>query len=114
MVLIFNSTVSREISGTNFTRVRSCLSRISIGERAKRARHYQGCTSWCGICIVIARVGVKFGINFTSVRLSGNKIARGEAECYLPLNLTQVKFVPEISRLTVLLKINTIASLLFI
>ena len=28
---------------------------------------------------VIARVGVKFGINFTSVRLSGNKIARGEA-----------------------------------
>ena len=63
---------------------------------------------------VIARVGVKFGINFTSVRLSGNKIARGEAECYLPLNLTRVKFVPEISRLTVLLKINTIASLLII
>ena len=63
---------------------------------------------------VIALVGVKFGINFTSVRLSGNKIARGEAECYLPLNLTRVKFVPEISRLTVLLKINTIASLLFI
>ena len=63
---------------------------------------------------VIARVGVKFGINFMSVRLSGNKIARGEAECYLPLNLTRVKFVPEISRLTVLLKINTIASLLFI
>ena len=63
---------------------------------------------------VIARVGVKFGINFTSVRLSGNKIARGEAECYLPLNLTRVKFVPEISRLTLLLKINTIASLLFI
>ena len=48
MVLIFNSTVSREISGTNFT----------------------------------------------SVRLSGNKIARGEAECYLPLNLTLVKFIP--------------------
>ena len=63
---------------------------------------------------VIARVGVKFGINFTSVRLSGNKIARGEAECYLPLNLTRVKFVPEISRLTMLLKINTIASLPFI
>ena len=63
---------------------------------------------------VIARVGVKFGKNFTSVRWSGNKIARGEAECYLPLNLTRVKFVPEISRLTVLLKINTIASLLFI
>ena len=47
-----------------------------------------------------------------SVRLSGNKIARGEAECYLPLNLTRVKLVLEISRLTVLLKINTIASLL--
>ena len=62
---------------------------------------------------VIARVGVKFGINFTSVRLSGNKIARGEAECYLSLKLTRVKFVPEISRLTVLLKINTMASLLF-
>ena len=43
---------------------------------------------------VIARVGVKFGINFTSVRLSGNKIARGEAKCYLPLNLTRVKFIP--------------------
>ena len=43
---------------------------------------------------VIARVGVKFGINLTSVRLSGNKIARGEAECYLLLNLTRVKFVP--------------------
>ena len=40
---------------------------------------------------VIAWVGVKFGINFTSVRLSGNKIARGEAECYLPLNLTRAR-----------------------
>ena len=46
--------------------------------------------------------------------VSGNKIARGEAEYYLPLNLTRVKFVPEISRLTVLLKINTIAYLHFI
>ena len=59
---------------------------------------------------VIARVGVKFGINFTSVRLSGNKIAQGEAECYLALNLTLVKFVPEISRLTVLLKINPLTA----
>ena len=95
----------------------SILRAYVIGERGKRARHYQGCTnsSLCGIYVyVIARVGVKFGINFTSVRLSGNKIARGEAECYLPLNLTRVKFVPEISRLTVLLKINTITSLLFI
>ena len=63
---------------------------------------------------VIARVGVKFGINFKSVRLSGNKIVLGEAECYLPLNITRVKFVTEFSRLTMLLKINTIASLLFI
>ena len=46
---------------------------------------------------VIARVGVKFRINFTSVKLSGNKIARGEAECYSPLNLTRVKLVLEIS-----------------
>ena len=52
---------------------------------------------------VIAQVGVKFRINFTSVRLSGNKIARDEAECYLPVNLTRVKFVLEITRLTVLL-----------
>ena len=43
---------------------------------------------------VIARVGVKFGINFTSVRLSGNKIARGEAECYLPLNLRMSEICP--------------------
>ena len=63
---------------------------------------------------VMAWVGLKLGINFTRVRLSGNKVARGEAECYLPLNLTQVQFVLETSRLTVLLKINTIASLLFI
>ena len=43
---------------------------------------------------VQARVGVKFGINFT---LSSNKIAQSEAKCYLPLNLTRVKFVPEMS-----------------
>ena len=63
---------------------------------------------------VIARVAVKLGTNLTCVRLSGNKIARGEAECYLLLNLTLVMFVLEISRLTVLLKINSIASVLFI
>ena len=62
----------------------------------------------------IANRGKISYLYFTSVRLSGNKIARGEAECYLPLNLTRVKFVPEISRLIVLLKINTIASLLII
>ena len=43
---------------------------------------------------VIVWVGVKLGINFMSVRLSGNELARGEAQCYLPLNLTRVKFVP--------------------
>ena len=72
--------------------------------RMRGMRYYYGtCTSihiYIYIYVyVIARVGVKFGINFTSVRLSGNKIARGEAECYLPLNLTRVKLVPEISRL---------------
>ena len=41
---------------------------------------------------VITRVGVKFGINFTSVRLSGNTIARDEAECYLPPKLTRVHY----------------------
>ena len=83
--------------------------------RIRGMRYYYGTRTSIHIYVyVIARVGVKFGINLMSVRLSGNKIARGEAECYLPLNLTRVKFVPEISRLTVLLKINTIASLLFI
>ena len=87
-----------------------------IGERAKRGDTIRCVQIRAGevYVYVIARVGVKFGINFTSVRLSGKKIARGEAECYLPLNLTRVKFVLEISRLTVLLNINTIASLLFI
>ena len=51
---------------------------------------------------------------FHSVRLSGNKIVRGKAEFYLPLNLTRVKYVQEVSQLTVLLKITTIASPLFI
>jgi len=44
---------------------------------------------------VAAWVGEKNGLNFTSVRLSANKIAPGEAECYLTLNLTEVKFVPK-------------------
>ena len=33
---------------------------------------------------VIAWLGVKFGINFTSVVVRMAKIARGEAECNLP------------------------------
>ena len=60
---------------------------------------------------VIAPVGVQFGINFTSVRLSRNKIARGEAECYLTQPNTS-EICSGIFRLTVLIKINTIASLL--
>ena len=39
---------------------------------------------------VIAQVGVKLGINFASVRLSGNKIARGEAECYFSTNPSEI------------------------
>ena len=50
---------------------------------------YGICTSMHIYVYVIARVGLKFEINFTSVTLCGNKIARVEAECYLPLNLTQ-------------------------
>ena len=58
-----------------------------VGERAKQARHYRGVTNGNRRYIykyvyVIARVGVKFWKIFTSVRLSGNKITRGEAECY--------------------------------
>ena len=36
---------------------------------------------------VIAWLGVKFGINFTSVVVRMAKIARGEAECNLPFSL---------------------------
>ena len=76
--------------------------------------NFPGCQRNKHVVYVIAWVGVKYGINFTSVWLSGNKIARCEAECYLPLNLTRVKFVLEIIRLTMPLKINTTASLLFL
>ena len=34
----------------------SCNNEVElVGERAKRARHYQGCTnsSWCGICVYV-------------------------------------------------------------
>ena len=42
---------------------------------------------------VIAWLGVKFGINFTSVVVRMAKIARGEAECnFAILTTTQVKF----------------------
>ena len=53
-------------------------------------RYYYGIRTSMHIYVyVIARVGLKFGINFTSVTLCANKIARVEAECYLPINLTQ-------------------------
>jgi len=66
------------------------------------------CVCMCGVCVCVkARVGVKYGIYFTSVKWSGNKIARGEDECSLMLNPTKVKFVPKISQLTVLLKMKT-------
>ena len=42
---------------------------------------------------VIAWLGVKFGINFTSVVVRMVKIARGEAKCiFAILTTTQVKF----------------------
>ena len=45
---------------------------------------------------VIAWLGVKFGINFTSVVVRMAKIARGEAECnFAILTTTQVKFIPK-------------------
>ena len=34
---------------------------------------------------------MKFRINFTSVRLNRHEIARGEAECYLQFNLTELR-----------------------
>ena len=45
---------------------------------------------------VIAWLGVKFGINFTSVVMRTAKIARGEAKCnFAILTTTQVKFIPK-------------------
>ena len=46
---------------------------------------------------VIAWVGVKFGINFTRVGLSGKWHSALPRAILLPLNLTRVKFVLEIS-----------------
>ena len=58
---------------------------------------------------VIAREGVKFGIN-TSCSENGNKIARGTAECYFAVIATTSGIYPKISLLPVLSQINTIAS----
>ena len=59
---------------------------------------------------VIAREGVKFGINFTSCSKNGNEIARGAAECYFAVIATRSGIYPIISLLPVLSQINTIAS----
>ena len=59
---------------------------------------------------VIARKGVKFGINFTSCSKNGNEIARGIAECYFAVIVTTSGIYPKISLLPVLTQINTIAS----
>ena len=59
---------------------------------------------------VIARVGVKFGINFTSYRENGSEITRGAAECNFTILATTSGIYPKISLQLVLSQINTIAS----
>ena len=51
---------------------------------------------------VIAREGVKFGINFTSCSEIDNEIARGVAECYFAVIATTSGIYPKISLLPVL------------
>ena len=64
-----------------------------------------------GFVYVIAREGVKFGINFTSCSENGNKIARAQPSAILPSsnerNLSQ-NFIPDV----MLSQINTLASLI--
>ena len=62
-----------------------------------------------GFVYVIAREGVKFGINFMSCIENGNEIARGAAECYFAVIATTSGIYPKISLLPVLSQINTIA-----
>ena len=59
---------------------------------------------------VIAWVGVKFGINFTSCSENSNEIARGAAERHFAVIATMSGIYPKISLLPVLSQINTIAS----
>ena len=63
---------------------------------------------------VIAREGVKFGINFTSCSEDGNEIARGAAECYFAIIATTSGIYPKISLLPMLSQINTIAFFVFL
>ena len=102
MVLIFNSTVSREISGINFTSVRLIKIKIKINKKWQWPNSAHITYAWHAllvwhtylhtyICICNSTVSREIsGTNFTSVRLSGNKIARGEAECYLPSAIRNV------------------------
>ena len=50
---------------------------------------------------VIAREGVKFGINFTSCCENDNEIARGTAKCYFAVIATTSGIYPKISLLPV-------------
>ena len=59
---------------------------------------------------VIAREGVKFGINFTSCSEDGNVIALSAAECYFAVIANTSGIYPKISLLPVLSHFNTIAS----
>ena len=59
---------------------------------------------------VIAREGVKFGLNFMSCSENGNEIARGAAECYFAVIAMTSGIYPKVSLLPVLSQINTIAS----
>ena len=72
-----------------------CYSNFSLPERRYNELVY-----------VIAREGVKFGINFMSCSENGNEIARGAAECYFAV----ITITSGISLLQVLSQINTIAS----
>ena len=57
---------------------------------------------------VLAREGVKFGINFTSCCENDNEIARGAAKCYFAVIATTSGIYPKISLLPVLSKFNSI------
>ena len=59
---------------------------------------------------VIARAGVKIGINFASCGENGNEIAGGIAECNFAVNATTSGIYPKISLPLELSQINAIAS----
>ena len=61
---------------------------------------------------VIAREGVRFGINFTSCCENDNEIARGAAKCYFAVIATTSGIYPKISLLPVLSKFNSILILM--